>query len=102
MRISAAPLFSPLAELQEHMRSGGFPRCFDSREQYLEWAHDAAGTRHPVLGICHDCLPEYQTAMKRAGRCHFQEAVFFEDPDDGVVGRVPGLSLNELLGIQTW
>lgn len=36
--------------------------------------------------ICHDCLPSYQLAMKRQGRCANPNATFKFDQDGAIVG----------------
>lgn len=65
-----------------------FPRCFDSKEQYVAWVACARAS-HPKPGhsYCEDCTPKYQKQMIEERRCKFPGTTFHFTKDDGVYGR---------------
>lgn len=65
-----------------------FPRCFDSKEQYVLWVA-AARSSHPTAGhsYCEDCTPAYQARMISSYRCQFPGTTFHIAADEGIHGR---------------
>lgn len=60
-----------------------YPRCFSALRFYENWraaCHDKEAT------VCDDCLPSFQLAMKRAGRCSNPDAVFKFATDGSISG----------------
>ena len=60
-----------------------YPRCFSALRFYENWSaanHDKEAT------VCDDCMPSFQLAMKRAGRCANPEAVFKFAADGSIAG----------------
>ena len=57
----------------------GAPACFDSDEQWHEWASQADLSESPRYQYCIDCTPAYQDKMHAAGRCAHPDAVLVND-----------------------
>ena len=66
---------------QEH------PRCFSTIRLYAIWqdANRSCGTPK-AESVCDDCLPSFQLAMKRIGRCANPLAVFKFHTDGSISG----------------
>lgn len=62
------------------------PACFESDEQWREWATLADFTQLPRRRFCVDCSPEYRDRMLEADRCAYPETVFVIDKGGSVVG----------------
>lgn len=54
-----------------------YPACFESEEQWLEFA-DLWKLSQPnvKMKMCHDCTPEWRDQMIRENRCAHPETVF--------------------------
>ena len=65
------------------MNDHQYPRCFSALRFYENWR---AVNRDQDASVCEDCLPSYQLAMKRAGRCANPEAVFKFSADGSIAG----------------
>lgn len=55
------------------------PACFNSEEQWHEWASQADLTENPRYQYCIDCAPVYQAKMHAAGRCAHPDTVLSND-----------------------
>jgi hypothetical protein len=67
------------------------PACF-TPEQWQAWRQvdlRCQGQTVEHTHHCHDCLPEYQSAMITVGRCEHPECTFVKI-DDGWVGQIKG------------
>lgn len=52
-------------------QNGGYPSCFDSKEEYESWLkHEKIVHTEPVRNlICEDCTACFQRQMRRENRC---------------------------------
>jgi len=53
-----------------------YPPCFNSLEQFSEWASLAEETGVGRFQFCLDCTRSYQAKMVYEGRCEFPETQF--------------------------
>ncbi len=63
--------------------TGQYPKCFSALRFYESWR---AANREKDATVCDDCLPSFQLAMKRVGRCSNPGAVFKFSPDGSISG----------------
>lgn len=62
------------------------PECFESEEQWREWALLADFTKIPRRRFCIDCTPDYRDRMASLSRCAHPETVFVKDQAGATVG----------------
>lgn len=72
------------------------PRCF-TVQQWREW-RDAARLMRPNSrnGYCEDCTPTYQVRMVQLKRCEYPAVTFTFNPEEGICGHRPHVSIHEL------
>lgn len=64
----------------------GCPMCFDSREDFERWQHEAKVADWGERRFCRDCNPDRRNMMIRDDRCAYPETVFVVLRGEGMVG----------------
>lgn len=67
---------------------GAFPACFDSQQQYDDWA-EMAHYAYAVAGPCTDCTPYFKTKMQFEHRCENPDIIFKTKDKGEIVGKFP-------------
>lgn len=71
----------------------GFPLCFTSQGQYLEWKKSARRESPGRTEYCADCTPDYQAQMIRERRCAYPGTTFHMTEEGFFDGVRPGCSI---------